>query len=586
MSTLNFIFNGNKTSIQYSEGDYMKDICQKFSSKIGKNIENLFFLSGGKILNIDLSFDQISNQLEKNNGETNVLAYEKMNDANGNNPLIKSKDIICPKCKDNCILSIKDYKIILSDCKNGHTTDNILFEEFKDKQIIDESKILCNICNNNKSNIYKKEFYKCLTCKNHFCPLCKSKHEKNHIIIDYDKRNYICNIHNELYISYCNNCRNNLCMQCEIAHKNHKIMPYNNIICDINELKNKLNEYRKKIDEMNKYINDIIKKLSKISENMESFYKILNDMINNYDIKNRNYEIFKNLNYFQNDIEFKEIDAIINNKNIFDKFKYILNIYNKMEKKNEVTIGYLVKGYQGIRLFSEDFVKNNKENCILSILGKENQLTEYLNVSSMNNQDILEIKLKEIKPITNMFRMFRDCFNLVSLPDFSEWDTSKVTNMHSLFNGCSSLSLLSDISKWNTSNVTDIKCMFWNCKLNNLPDISKWDVSKVNNMSGLFSRCSNLKSLPDISKWDTSQVTDMSSIFSFCTSLLKLPDISKWNTCNITDMSKLFRNCSSLTSLPDISKWKIDNVNNFSGMFDGLNKNIIIPKKFLSKKII
>ena len=54
------------------------------------------------------------------------------------------------------------------------------------------------------------------------CPLCKSSHNKNHNIINYNDKNYICNKHNELFIKYCNECRENMCMLCENEHKNKK----------------------------------------------------------------------------------------------------------------------------------------------------------------------------------------------------------------------------------------------------------------------------------------------------------------------------------------------------------------------------
>ena len=52
----------------------------------------------------------------------------------------------------------------------------------------------------------------------------------------------------------------------------------------------------------------------------------------------------------------------------------------------------------------------------------------------MKKKDKLEIKLKEIKPITNMSYMFNEDHlfpynNLILLPDISKWDTKNVTNM-------------------------------------------------------------------------------------------------------------------------------------------------------------
>ena len=86
------------------------------------------------------------------------------------------------------------------ECKNGHNINNILLDEFEDAQYIDESKIICDECkDNNKYTSYKKIFYRCNKCKMN---VCKNKHNKEHKIINYNEMNYICEIHNELYIHF------------------------------------------------------------------------------------------------------------------------------------------------------------------------------------------------------------------------------------------------------------------------------------------------------------------------------------------------------------------------------------------------
>jgi hypothetical protein len=86
------------------------------------------------------------------------------------------------------------------------------------------------------------------------CPLCKLKHEKDHILIDYELKNYSCNIHGEKYISYCETCNKNLCEICEIEHKNHN---YNSLTKLITNKENNTNELRIKIDNLKKEVNDI-----------------------------------------------------------------------------------------------------------------------------------------------------------------------------------------------------------------------------------------------------------------------------------------------------------------------------------------
>ena len=73
--------------------------------------------------------------------------------------MIKSKDIICPICKEIRIYEIKDHKIKLCGCKNGHIIDNIKLDDFNNKQNIDISQIICDKCKNKfKSDTFKNDF--------------------------------------------------------------------------------------------------------------------------------------------------------------------------------------------------------------------------------------------------------------------------------------------------------------------------------------------------------------------------------------------------------------------------------------------
>ena len=112
--------------------------------------------------------------MDKENLKKSVIVYD--NDSNiENNELVKSKEIIYPECGENSIIKIENYKISLFGCKNKHENKDISFFDFDKTQLIDESKIKCNICkDNNKSKSYKKQFYKCNSCKFNLCPLCKS----------------------------------------------------------------------------------------------------------------------------------------------------------------------------------------------------------------------------------------------------------------------------------------------------------------------------------------------------------------------------------------------------------------------------
>ena len=53
---------------------------------------------------------------------------------------------------------------------------------------------------------------------------------------------------------------------------------------------------------------------------------------------------------------FKDINYVLNENNIIDKYKKIVNIYEN--KRNEMNIIYKIEDEK--RIFGESFVKNNK----------------------------------------------------------------------------------------------------------------------------------------------------------------------------------------------------------------------------------
>ena len=66
MAEIIFKYKGIDTLIQCQIQDKFKDICQKFCIKSQNNINNLIFIYGGEILNLDLEFNQVANQIDTN----------------------------------------------------------------------------------------------------------------------------------------------------------------------------------------------------------------------------------------------------------------------------------------------------------------------------------------------------------------------------------------------------------------------------------------------------------------------------------------------------------------------------------------
>ena len=113
--------------------------------------------------------------------------------------------------------------------------------------MINEKKIICQNCKNtNKNDTCNNQFFRCLSCKLNLCPLCKNSHDKTHHIIDYNQKNFICDLHYENYISYCKECQQDICLLCENDHLNHNIISYGRIMPNIKVINDEMNEQKKK----------------------------------------------------------------------------------------------------------------------------------------------------------------------------------------------------------------------------------------------------------------------------------------------------------------------------------------------------
>ena len=120
------------------------------------------------------------------------------------------------------------------------------------------------------------------------------------------------------------------------SNSNHGIINYKNILPDEDEIKQELKIFRNKIDKFKEIANEIIDVLNKLSEKMENYYQINYDILYNYNLQQRNYQILTNINSIKNFINLDDFDSIINDNNTIKfKFTYIIDIYNKIYNKNE-----------------------------------------------------------------------------------------------------------------------------------------------------------------------------------------------------------------------------------------------------------
>jgi len=335
MAEVIFNYNGIFTVVQCKEDDLIKDITKCFCQKIKKDKSGLIFLYDGNKLNEESTFIQGANNIDKERKKMAILVSEINPDPEPVKDIIEVKQILCPECGETIKIKIIDYKVKLFGCKNGHKYNKSL-EKSKALINYDDSKIVCDLCKEiKKSETFQKIFYFCFTCKQKFCPMCKSKHEKKgeHKIIEYDLKNCYCNEHKEPYNSFCENCKKNICLTCIEEHSSHDIINYQNILAKKDEKLKELNNLRIKINKLKDYMNEVIHIFQEIIKNYDILYDIQMNIINSYNIKSLNYELLYNINEIDNSNYFGDLDRIIDdNTRISDIFE----IYKCMDEKNKI----------------------------------------------------------------------------------------------------------------------------------------------------------------------------------------------------------------------------------------------------------
>ena len=631
MIPIEFDFDQNIIKVQGNIKNKFQDAVNKFAEKSLLDPKNIYFLGNGNIFDPEKTLEEQMSKDNKNQNVIKIIVKKTVEEENKTPIIIQSKDIICPKCHEPCKYKMDNYKIKLYDCINNHLTDNIKLKDFPNTQKINISSIVCEKCIRSKADTYQYIFFRCTTCSHNLCPWCKEKHDPNHRIIRYEQKDYKCEKHCSDCVKYCQICKKNLCLICDNEHNNHNKIYFGDIIPDTDKLKKYMSELKTTVSLFNDKINLIISKLKELSQAMNIYYEMKNNILNNYENNNRNYCLLQNLKeIISKDLILEKMKNINGTQNLGENLINMIDLYNKINliyeempikktnevpinvknpinqvnKSNKITNSKIIKPESAnkakkdennvqinspskdnfnkmtiiynigekddkINILNETFVNNNKNNCYIVIEGKQRELCNQI-IINKNQKDnkILEIKLIEIKTITNMSCMFKGCTSLIYLPDISNWDTKDITNMNSMFELCISLKTLSDISKWETSKVNFMSNMFSGCcSLQSLPDISKWNVSNVKNISNMFNGCKALQTLPEISNWDISNVTDMSNMFNGCISLKSLPDISRWNMKNVNNIQAMFKECKSLKYLPNISKWDTKNILNMNYLF-------------------
>ena len=390
MNKVVFDCNNTKVVIQCNKDDKMKDIIAKYLSKSDKNKNNLTFLYNGQLLNEELSFNKCANSLDRQRNSINILVCG-LQDLNDN--LVKSKYVICPKCYDSALLSIKDFKISITGCKSGHRTEDLDLNEFNEAQNIDESTIKCDKCEKAKNETQQKKLFTCNMCKQNLCSICKNSHDESHnnYVKDYDENQFICKQHFENYTNYCTNCKKDICTLCVNEHKDHNFITYDSIMVDFDKIKSKeLEDTKEKIIQLKSIVTGMIAQLNNLNRNLNCYFDIYDNIIYNFNSKKRNYSVLQNVNNLKkfNDDLLINITEIIKDNNIKTKFTNIIYLQTKIDFKK------LKKSNQN---FQNKNVETNTNEIIIDTINTNNKneiITDIKN--KINTRALMKIPKKMI----------------------------------------------------------------------------------------------------------------------------------------------------------------------------------------------
>ena len=313
----------------------------------------------------------------------------------------ESKFIICPKCKENSRIIINNYKFNFNGCKNGHIINNILINDFKTTQVINERKIFCKICNKiNKNNSYNNDIYLCLKCNQNLCESCKSMHDKTHNIINYQEKSFFCDIHCEPFNSYCFTCNEDLCSYCEFLHNEHNISSYEDIILLSPKENENIDIFKEKKECIKNDIRDIINKLVNLIVSIDNCFDIYQNIINSNNEKSRkNYFLIENINEIN---KFKncfisDINKIIEEKNIIHKINYMMDLYNKVNLSNDIY--YKTEKFENKtnsiydKNSDDSFINKTMEiNSDYMLISEDNQDNNYINFNINKMHKLLTLK--------------------------------------------------------------------------------------------------------------------------------------------------------------------------------------------------
>ena len=372
-----FILDCLKTTIQCFPDETMRDICQRFSFKVGESLNSLIFLYGGNHLNFELKFKDQANIIDKKNNEMKILVYRNENN-----------ELICPNCGEKIKLKLEVINDLLES--NNKIRESINGIKFQIENII-----LLNNSLLNSINIQLKNINIVLNS------------------IDEDVKNNNKKIKNLLDNSE------------EKKYNSNK-----NFIIGIIDIKE--NDVNKEIRIINSF--EQMKREYTYSGNPENDHIYENEKeikekciikINNKIIPfNYKYKFDKKGVYI---IEYSFSDLITKTNFLFlwcDSF-----IYFDLSNFNTKNVNNMRSMFNGCESLLSINLSNIKTQNVINMWGM------FFKCESLTNLDLSSF---DTVNVTNIRSMFHGC-KLISNLNLSNFNIQKVTDMYLLFSGCVSL---------------------------------------------------------------------------------------------------------------------------------------------------
>jgi WD40 repeat protein len=325
----------------------------------------------------------------------------------------------CPNC--NLISSLKLYynegePIINYQCERGHQGFILLRDYLMKYNKFALSKEKCKECGKTQKEL-KGNFFFCLKCSKFICSFCQISHSnlEAHNIINFQRYDFLCKIHSNLYYCYCLNCKKNLCINCQKEHQLHNLIHLSKINFSEESKKNLLEEMKNleiKINNLDTLKQNIISQINKLKESSELELKLIKILLNTYQYEesqnNLNFNVIQNLKNFKK--TFKLYDIVYNEGN-----KYISLLHNlkkanlfknnfKILKNHTSWITHLSKLNDG-RLISSsgDYSLNIYKNETFEL---QMSIKEHLGAihyfTQLNNGDIITCSQDKTMKIINL----------------------------------------------------------------------------------------------------------------------------------------------------------------------------------------